>query len=375
MARIFRDNLNVDSGWKKTGAWVDSTKDILGGSISLSGGTSYKTKSWTKTGLEGLNVVLTAEYSPSVAQYHQLHVRASASNNFLLCYQNNGNFYIGKTDPGLTAFSSVAIIDYDASKTYIMELLVFGDMLMGTLYDSNGDVNVQLIERSATISGFTGTKTGFGAATIATYTRVAGRVLNTYYNIVCFGDSNTSGLKVEDWEAYAQQIQKKRKTSDVTAINAGIGGDKVQDLIDRQATDLDPFFTSGAKNIAMIFIGTNDASTLTAAQSWANMQTLITAVKAAGWIVFMCTYPHSFGNNAKIDFINDLEDLVSTNELAEGYTLVDLYIAFGCADDTGNFVTPGLQADGDTLHFSPRGHRLVARECLKQIRNNERIAI
>jgi len=371
---IIRDNLNVDSGWEKTGAWVDSTKNVSDGAITITAVTDFTTSGWTKTGLDGLNVVMMAEFSPGANDYNQIIVRATDADTFLRGYVESNKFYLAKVESGtLTTLQSGFIVPYDSSETYIMELVVFGDMFMGTLYDSLGEVLIQLIERSATISGFTGTRTGIGANTSTSYTRVEGRVLTEYYNVACFGDSNTHGFPLDNLkaEAWARRIQSKRIVSDLKTIKSGVSGDKVQDLIDRQAADIDPYLVTGAHNICVVLIGTNNRND-DPSDVWAEMQTLIAQLITAGWKVYFCTYPHCY--TERITFIDDLRALVLAGAEAEGATIIDIFTGFGCSIGTIE-ATDGLRVVDNEVHYTIAGHRLIAREVLKIVRNNERTSI
>lgn len=122
-----------------------------------------------------------------------------------------------------------------------------------------------------------------------------------FTNIIAFGDSNTfgesltPGLRLE--ESWPGQINSIFTDAGVIAINKGITYHTSWDLVNRLNNDVYANKVTGARNIAIIYIGTNDFNQKY--QSYAteftnlknNIETMRSGMAANGFEVWMVTFP------------------------------------------------------------------------------------
>ena len=125
-----------------------------------------------------------------------------------------------------------------------------------------------------------------------------------FSNVIYAGDSLTAAA----WSTYPAWQNASMRPSKYT--NVAAYGKTIEQVLSQQAPLIDATYDAGYyKNIAVILGGTNNRtgqSTMSAADIYANIETLCNARKAAGFKVVLCTIPAISGGDAKIDAVNVL---------------------------------------------------------------------
>lgn len=379
------DDFNVDAGWVKTGSWVDSTKSVSAGVLTLTAGAGGAGSSaWKKDGLVGRNVSITVRAGASVVGTPQIHLRETDASNYLVAYidPNDGTLNIGKVVAGVyTSFASVAISAFNSASTYTFTAKVFNNILFASYLrtQSDGDVGAIIEKIHADVSGFTGTTHGIGVTSgTQKYDWVDMRILEGLTNVVCVGDSNVGADNRLYWP---NQMQKRRFREGFIARNQGTGGYSTQDIYDERATRIDPFVVSGAKNIVSIATGNNDyaVESKTPSQAYDVQKTLIAYCQGLGYKCELATLiPFPYADRAgqtSLQFVDGLNTLIRGGPATYGYTLCEIHTAFGATNGQLG-VVPTTLVNGDEIHYTTAsGHPLAARTHLYTLARNERAPI
>lgn len=377
---IYRDNFSSDSGWQAAAGHVDATKDISGGTMTLTAVTDYTTSLWTKTGMSGLDAIVVAKLS-GAADDPQIHMRETDEDNFLMAYidSSEGTFVIADRDTGtLTELDSSAITDFSTSTNYTIAAKVFGNAFHAFLLDVNGQVIIQLTEVSSTVSDQTGVLHGVGTAGDVAYQSVDMRIVDEMTTIICLGDSNTDGNNIDYKDEFPQVINAQRIFDNCVAKEAGKAGDNIAECEARVATEVTPFYVSGYRNVCILQMGTNDrADEFTAAQSWTRYQSCIATVKAAGFEAFVGTgFPNTKTDVDNTQWNEDLNADILADEATYGYTAVDIWLAYG--GEIGNGEPPDISRDWvsqNNPHASEYGHLVFAKTYMETVKNNARTLV
>ena len=177
----------------------------------------------------------------------------------------------------------------------------------------------------------------------------------TWTNVVCIGDSNTF---------WANWFDNSKRWCDLIGTNSGyiiynawVSSSTATDLIGRN-TDVLTRKVTGKRNIVTILIGTNDwYYNHTVAQTWTDIQTVITQLKSNGWEVIILTYPPSIGNSPRNIFLRSLNSLILTNSSIIGYKVVDSYIEI--VDPLNQDNAKSGMIGSDNLHLTEQGHLAI----------------
>lgn len=379
---VFIDNLSSDNGWSKTGSWVDSTYSIANGSITITAGAGgMSTSAYTRTGFDGWNCTITVKTTGSTSGLPQIHLRESASGEFLVCYIDgtDGKLHFGKVNGGVyTEFSSVAS-SIAASGSYTMTAKVFGNCFYCAVQanDGTGTVFAKLKRINSDISAFTGIFSGVGCSSgTAKYDTIDFRNLTRFVNVVAVGDSNVGADNRLYWP---NLIGKLHFNEGVVFENQGVGGKATQWFLDNQATTMDPFVITGdgCDNILAIATGNNDFAvySLSGAAAYAKQLTLITNAKAIGYRCELATLiPFPYAGDP-LTFVTDLNTLIRAGYVTNGYTLCEIHTAFGATN--GQYgVTPSNLVNSDQIHYSTSaGHPMAAQTHTKNYVSNYRRAV
>lgn len=383
----YLDNFNADAGWVKTGSYVDSAYSVSSGSMTMTAGAGgADTSGWVKDGMTGLNASITVRAGASISGIPQIHLRESSSGNYLVVYLNgsDGTLNIGKVVSGVyTSFGSIAS-SIANNGTYTFTGKVYGNCLYGAILSADGLNNVfkQLVYINADVSSFTGQNHGIGVTSgTQKYDWVDMRILDSFVNVVCVGDSNVGADNRLFWP---NQMMKNRFKEGFISINQGTGGYSTQAIYNERSTRIDPYFITGTnvKNIVSIATGNNDyaVESKTAAQAYAVQQTLMTYCKSLGFTVELATlipFPYTQGARptTSLVFVDSLNALIRANPTIDGFTLCEIHSAFGAVDGQQGTSPSGL-TNVDAIHYSTAsGHVLAARTHLLTLSRNARYAI
>jgi lysophospholipase L1-like esterase len=200
--------------------------------------------------------------------------------------------------------------------------------------------------------------------------------LNDTRTIIFFGDSITElGMHPNGYVTLIKKRLLKERPSDVI-IGAGIGGNKVTDLLERVERDV----ILHKPHITVIYIGINDVwHSVTPglhgtpkSMYESGLKDLIAKIRSAGSRVILCT-PSVIGE--KWDGSNQLDpQLEEYSEISRrvaqetGSGLCDLrkaFIEYLQAHNPDNNESGILTAD--SVHMNDEGNRLIAREMVKAL--------
>ena len=383
---IGRDDFNADSGWVKTGSFVDSTKSISSGSMTLTAGAGGAGSSaWKKDGLDGWNVSITVRAGASIANIPQIHLRQADASNYLVVYldPSDATLNIGKVVAGVyTSLGSIAS-SIVSGGTYTFTGKVYGNFLYGAILTADGLNNVfkQLYYIGSDVSAFGATTHGIGLnANTQKYDWVDMRVLDHFTNVVCVGDSNVGADNRLYWP---NQMMKRRFNDGFASFNQGTGGYSTQDIYDERSTRIDPYLITGfgADNIVSIATGNNDYAkeSKTPAQAYDVQKTLMAYCQGLGFRCELATlipFPYADrGGQTSLEFVDGLNTLIRGGPATYNYTLCEIHNAFGATDGQLG-VVPSDLVNSDQIHYSTAsGHILAAKTHLYTLARNERLAI
>ncbi len=145
---------------------------------------------------------------------------------------------------------------------------------------------------------------------------------------------------------------------ELSVYNAGFTTLTSTDLITRNVSEVYPHKVAGKRNIATLLIGTNDYYfSHTLAQSWGDIQTVISNLKGQGFEVIVMTYPIRIADTARNIYLRSLNSLILTNAPIIGYKTVDIAIEIVDPTNQDNAKSGMLMAD--LLHFTEQGHQTV----------------
>lgn len=193
-----------------------------------------------------------------------------------------------------------------------------------------------------------------------TYDNYYSRKLESFTNIVCLWDSNTAWNNLSNYQRYSNQLNSEFRNEWVTLRNAWISWDTAVLISARLATDLFPYKVDWARNIATLLVWTNDLNSLTPAQTWANIQTLIWEIQAEGWELMVMTYIPENWDTVKNDKLKDYNAFIRENANSVWYTVIDLWTAFADPDDTNDDTTRTGLLQWDWLHMTVVWNQVVA---------------
>lgn len=164
-------------------------------------------------------------------------------------------------------------------------------------------------------------------------------------NIICFGDSITSGVGTEQGRSYPAVLAELAGRE---VINAGISGNTTFDALERLESDVlqkDPF-------LVIVELGGNDyLRGVPKAETLKNLGEIIVRIKARGAAVFLCDISSSFILSG---YKNDFKDL---------------------AAKTGAVYIPGVmegildneRLKSDQIHPNAQGYELIAQRVWRKL--------
>lgn len=369
------NNFNSITGWNKSEVTTDSTFSVSSNQGSLTPNTThYETSAWALDNTDGRNVIMEIT-CVNASNNPQIHLRESNKDNFIVGFINTatGTLYIGKRVGGaLTLVTNTVIPNFSSSNSYKLVMKVFGNHTLLIISDSTNKILKVLDYTNSAISALTGTRNGLGAnGGVTLYEGLELSKINEYTNIVFLGDSNTAGYpsgsglgyNTDFDKTFPELLQQEWKDEPVSIISSGIDGNTITALNARLGTDLYPRLVSGATNIAVVLIGTNDMNTDSAATAWGHLQTLINNIQSNGWLPVVMTYPPKDGDVTRNDKLREFNDDIRNNADKLNYVVIDLWNAMvDPNDDNANeFVHP------DGLHFTEMGHLLTFGKVISQI--------
>jgi lysophospholipase L1-like esterase len=142
----------------------------------------------------------------------------------------------------------------------------------------------------------------------------------------------------------------------VGVMNKGVSSNRVADVANRMLSDIYLGYLDKARNIAIIQIGTNDATDGTSAATiFSNIiNKLISPMKDAGFEVWLVTVPIRTDNGSALTIIRSLNTLIRADTNAD--RIIDFYAE--TVDGTDTAIPGMLQADG--LHLTEMACGILA---------------
>lgn len=206
--------------------------------------------------------------------------------------------------------------------------------------------------------------------------------------VACFGDSITDGYgtvpdEYERWtDALAENFQKDKKTSHLTVLNEGIGGNAIFGGLGQAAKDRfdrDVIEKNGVKHL-VILIGINDIGGATSLYSSlvekmkTEYKTMIDKAHAKGIDVYMCTILPFKGNSyysasegpSREEMRTDINKWIVSGESGADH-VIDLSKALTDANDQEKMAS---EYANDYLHPNADGYRLIGDLVYKAIAAN-----
>lgn len=223
-----------------------------------------------------------------------------------------GNVYSGAGVDG------IPIGNYNQSTNYTITCKIYENLFFTALTDT-GNINSNLagkvIRNFCFYDDLLTTKTAFknglgfsgsGTTTIG-YKNLTCKNINNFVNVVCIGDSNTAGNWMdtatanppgsnlyEQGNTYSQLLSARYMNSNIVFNNQGVSGDDTAFVIAR-LSNITACYVKGARNIATILLGTNDAgevhNTWNFATTQSNFNTIFSTLKAKNFEVWVLIYP------------------------------------------------------------------------------------
>lgn len=173
-------------------------------------------------------------------------------------------------------------------------------------------------------------------------------------NMVCFGDSNTYGIQLQESEKFCTILWSQ---PNIVSFNEWVSGNTSSQLLSRLQTSVLDRKDATKRNIMTLMIWTNDFWVwLTVQDVWSNIQNIMWQVQAQWWEVILMTYPVSdaIQNNPKI---RELNTLIMANEAELDYTAIDIHSLFVDPTDADRNIDEIARTQ---LHFNGNGHRVIA---------------
>ena len=305
-------------GWTKT--TVDDNEVLL-----LSNGSHYLYNSVYSDEMVGKNVTMSVEINKELAteqrgstkgiffqfrKYKEgdldgastttltekLYYGVSYSGNTLRIVKNHGTTGVGDLDPALAA---VSVSEATLGNYYSIVVKTFNNLIHAEIRNSDGTIVASLDHYSNEFNALEGTYNVISYNHGEQYRNIKAAPLTKYTQIIGFGDSNTYGERLANKpnEAYPGQINTLMQEKSGSAINKGINGQTSTTLLGRVSTDIYANKVIGARNIVVVYIGTNDfggagdsySSRFTTLKN--NIESLRTGFEANGFEMWLVTFP------------------------------------------------------------------------------------
>ena len=276
---------------------------------------------------------------------------------------------------------------------YNVSVKTIGDTIYAELRDENGLLVKSLTHTSAEFGKQAGRVNAVSYNGNAQLRKISARRLPDTYvpvsqkeiNIIAFGDSNTYGNSLPDdkraEQSWPGQINKIAEEAgmNVTSINKGTTYHRSADLLARISKDVYANKVEGARNILVVYIGTNDfhnafdnySSQLSTLKN--NIEAIRLGAESHGFEVWIVTFPicaddngPGQGRNPGLRAFNDW----LVNDYAKIQKKVSVIIDYAKEaqhPDLPDKLKPEhLASDG--LHASAYGHTWIAKEILRNIK-------
>jgi lysophospholipase L1-like esterase len=329
------DDFEINSGnWIKAGPWVTSSIGIDGiatitpadSNVVYSG---YKNKNAISNNFITSVVTYITDAAP------QFHLREASASEMLVPYAYNdaGTGKIVLISTGSISHAAVEIPNFNAENIYQLVCKVFGNRLHLEVYDSNGYYCEDLYITDDALLSYLSNNNGLGASGACVYDNYTFKGLDAMTNFIAIGDSTTqgSGLTQAPYDGWVQQLQYTHKFNKYSFVNAGVNGERTDQILARLSTDVIPHYMSGQRNIVNICAGLNDLEAAVPISTIkSNIESIINALRSNGFNeIWLCsTTPiESAGSNVTIKQLNAELATISTVD-----KFIDLYSLF---------VTPG----------------------------------
>jgi lysophospholipase L1-like esterase len=360
------DDFSVDnSQYESPSNSVDSTlvMNTTNKTLAITKGTYFTNSYKAHKNSYGKNIMINTMFQ-AASQYPQIGLRINAKDTISahIWYQptNTADLRLLKVTNNIGGSIILSQLNtFDGSGTVDLEVSVRS---FNELTECIGKIGSYVVAMNRYIdsSGFntlTGIGNGFGANGTATYKNyLKASVLDEYINIVCLGDSNTLGNGLTLKQTYPAQLQAKYFDKNVGVINKGVSGNRVSQVASRLSTDVYSQKISGARNIVILQIGTNDATDGTAANTIYNniINNLVSPIQRQGFEVWLSTVPVRANNSAALTIVKSLNTLILSNTRSN--KILDLYAL--TVDTSDTIIANTLQADN--LHLTERTCNLFA---------------
>ena len=359
------DDFSVDNSlYENASNTVDSTvaMDTANKKLTVTTGTGfYKSYKSQKLMTYGRNIIINTILQGG-SQAPQIGLRLNLKNTVgsFAWYQtyNNNEFNLFKITSEGGGISTLLSSTFDGSGTGDLDISVrsFNEMTECILRQ-NGVVVGMLRYIDVAFANLIGINNGLGANGAGVFKKyLKSMELKQYINVICVGDSNTAGNGLTAKSFYPSLLQSRYFDKNVGVVNKGVSGNRVEHVITRLATDVYAQKISGARNIVILQIGTNNASYGDLPATIYNdiKNSLIVPIQEQGFEVWISTIPARDDNasyRANVKLVNELilAD-ISANKV------IDFYARTVDASD----VTISGLLQADNLHLTGKGTNIFA---------------
>jgi hypothetical protein len=301
----YLNTLNIDQNDVADTTSVQSTYAIASNTLTLTYGSSsgYNFTGVSNRYMHGRNKFISVNLTSGSSNTPIIMTRYTSTSDFVLSYFNSGSSSLNfqtYSGSGSTTVDRYSIPSYSTSTNYRLVLKIFENLVSFSVIDPTTLklMRNQTVYNSVAL-GKTGTRNGFGSTggTVG-FSNLKTKDMQNFINVICIGDSNTDdGPSLPHNTVggnYVQILNNKYLEKNINFTNLGVSGDDTYDILNR-ISGIISCYVSGARNIATILIGTNDASnvhnTWNFATSCSNISSIASKLKNAGFEVWFCTYP------------------------------------------------------------------------------------
>ncbi len=376
-------SLDTFNQWAKANSSVGSSITYSGGKLIMSRNSSdVLTSGWYNKNSIGKNVVVSADALHIDGTTKTFNLRQTDNNNMLQTTLTSGGVLSMRKVVNGSASSivaSIAVDNYDSSASNKIVAKVYNNLFSIYVLDDDGyvvetfnAVDSSVGNQTGKINGLASGSTGDGVS----YDNFHSHTMGQLVNIVCLGDSNTSGsynaYRADINKTYPNLLAREYLNDDIVVWNKGVSSDQTTDINARLSTDLYANYVAGARNVATLLVGMGDFTIggKTAAAAWSDMATLVSNIKNNKWELIVFTYfpTETDAVNGANAFAKEFNEYIRVNADVYNYKVIDLWNIFADPDNDnlGNH-TYYCSGGGSDTHINESGHELIFEELKKYV--------
>lgn len=325
----------------------------------------------------------------------QLHFRFTDANNIGMVFYIDSNTstptIIQMVSGSFNSIASGPILSpFLTSNNYTIVVKSFENLFHGLVLNNNIVISDNSTGGNSYYNNTSSINNGIGASSSTSasqsYSNIVSQKFNNYTNFICIGDSNTSGVVggiLQLGQNWVQQLNTNYINSPMSFINCGFSGDTTYETLNGLSTRIFPKFVQGAKNIAIVYIGTNDIAgnnghTYNLSTTISNLTSIISQLKSAGMSVWLVAYQPRTDNSSYNVLLNIQNDYF--RKMSGVDIIVDLWEQF--IDTTltpspsGNELPLSSLLQSDGLHMNYAGNTVLYNSlvsCITNFKNENNI--